>query len=114
VEGAAFIRAAAEIADDLVCHLRDDVMHPARRGGAVSFHGQERLGPRYGDLGGVERRHTAIAPDYLESRCGGLLGYNGRRAPAIARGAVPGFGMVGERHRLEPQILGAKAERTRT
>ncbi len=53
---------------DLAGQFSDDVVDPARGGGAVALDGEERLGERDRDLGGIERRHRAVAPDDLTGR----------------------------------------------
>jgi len=68
VDDAARVRMPGEAGDNLVGQAGDDVVDAARGGGGLAFDGQERLRQRDRDLGGVERRDRAVAPDQPVAR----------------------------------------------
>ncbi len=72
VEGAAFAHALGQRGDDIAGQFLDDLMDAPRRGRRIALDGDERLGERHRNLGGVERGHAPVALDEAVARLGSL------------------------------------------
>ena len=89
VKGAALTDPAGERAGDLVGKPLDDLVHPARCGGAVALDREEGLGHRHRDLAGIEFRDRAVAADHLHRKLGVRRGR--RSGTGLEKGNGAGF-----------------------
>ena len=90
VDRAAFGLALHQRADDGVGELRDFLAHARRRRSLAAVDGEEGLGHRDGDLGGLEADDRAVAPDHLVLREARVAGGRGIRGTGLGGQKVVG------------------------
>ncbi len=85
VEGSSFRRPPRQSGYDFCGQSFDDLVNAARSGGRIAFDGDECLGQRDRNLGGIEGAERAIALDEAVTRLGALARTRGQEIGLIDR-----------------------------